>query len=106
MAWDTMPKIQFQRDEEGLIITPENLRERAQLVAHVRETWKANPDYADILEMELWALQLAADTLERALTFVSEAGAAAFPAGEPADWNDAVKWRCAMTACAALKLGK
>lgn len=43
--------------------TPEQLVARAEFIEQQMATWKGNPDYADTLRMEAWALRTAAANL-------------------------------------------
>jgi len=57
---------------ERPVYTPEKLRERIAFYEKQIETWKGNPDYLAKLQMELWALTLAAAMLEVAGDVISK----------------------------------
>lgn len=90
-------KYRFDRDEEGVIVTPELIAERIKLLETVRETWKGISEYADVLTMEIWAMRTAAAALQRAREAVDRA---AFIEGYT--FTPATSWRVAMQACDAL----
>lgn len=57
---------------EQPIYTPQQILDRVATIEKVLETWKGKAEYAATIEMEIWALKVAAQTLETAHRIVEQ----------------------------------
>jgi hypothetical protein len=83
-----------------VIYKPEMILARVAVIEKVLESWKGVPGYAETIRMEIWALRLAAATLNRARKAVDQA-----TFENNYDLTEDQRWGAALDACRALDEG-